>query len=143
MSTDVFEVLGDDECRRLLGEGSFGRIAFHAGGMIEIFPVNYAFADGRIVLRTAPGTKLAGMLISADVAVEIDEIGPERAWSVVAHGPARRIEDDEELAWAEGLPLTPLSPSAKPEFVAIEVTRLSGRRFAPGPEPEAAAETIA
>lgn len=144
MSTDeVFETLDEAACLRLLGEHSFGRIAFQAAGLLEIFPVNYVLDRDAIVLRTAAGTKLAGLLVAADAAFEIDGIEPGLAWSVVAHGPARRVEDAEELARLAELPLAPLAPTVKPEFVSIRIDRLSGRRFAPGPEPEPPVETAA
>lgn len=126
---DAVHDISEDECLKLLGLFEFGRIAFRVGDVLEVFPVNY-HADGReLTFRTAPGTKLAGALIADEVVFEIDNIGVREAWSVIGHGPARRLEDPAELAAAARLPIHPLIPTAEPEFVRIDLARISGRRF--------------
>lgn len=132
--------ISEAECLKLLAAFEFGRIAFRVGDVLEVFPINY-HADGRaITFRTAPGTKLAGVLLADDVVLEIDNIGVREAWSVVAHGTARRLETASEVEAAEALPIHPLFPSVKREFVRIDLTGVSGRRFhrwaQPDPEQE-------
>lgn len=135
-------VLSEAECLARLGFATMGRIAFSVGDAIEIFPINFHVRDRRLVFRTAPGLKLAGVTIASDVAIEIDEIEPGHAWSVVAHGKARRLELESEIAAAEKLPLHPLVPTVKREYVEVALDRVSGRGFRLDAEPEAQPETV-
>ncbi|QUW17743.1 pyridoxamine 5'-phosphate oxidase family protein [Agrococcus sp. Marseille-Q4369] len=142
MSTAGMIEISEDECLKLLRAFEFGRIAFRVGDMLEVFPINY-HADGRdVTFRTAPGTKLAGVLLADDVVFEIDHIGEREAWSVVAHGRARRLDSGKELEEAEQLPIRSLVPSVKREFVRIEISRVSGRRFHRGRQPDPAGEPL-
>lgn len=129
MTDEPVHIISDQECFALLGVTTFGRIAFAPAGIVEIFPVNFVAEGARVVFRTAPGTKLAGMLIASDVALEIDYVGERDAWSVVAHGTTRLLEHEEELAAAEALGIEPFVRTVKREFVELVVTRISGRRF--------------
>src|SRR5690606_33380428 len=52
MSTGTIQELDRDECRELLGVGRFARIAFSKDGRLELLPVNYAYDDDTIMLRT-------------------------------------------------------------------------------------------
>ncbi|WP_206448196.1 pyridoxamine 5'-phosphate oxidase family protein [Agrococcus sp. KRD186] len=127
--------ISEDECLKLLALFEFGRIAFRVGDLLEVFPVNYHSAGREITFRTAPGTKLAGALMAHDVVFEIDNIGVKEAWSVIGHGRARRLEAQDEIEAASALPIHPLIPTVKREFVRIDLTRLSGRRFHRWAEP--------
>jgi uncharacterized protein len=131
--------ISEAECLKLLAAFEFGRIAFRVGDVLEVFPINY-HADGRaITFRTAPGTKLAGVLLADDVVFEIDHIGAREAWSVIGHGSARHLESSDEIAAAERLRIDSLIPTVKREFVRIDLARVSGRRFHRQPEPDASA----
>lgn len=125
------EVLTDEQCWELLGANQIGRLATVVGGGVDIFPVNYIVHEGRILFKTAEGTKLAGVMAHHDVAFEIDGYNAEtnEAWSVVLSGLAQVITHDEELDELEKLPLFPWNLEPKNRFVAIEATGLSGRRF--------------
>lgn len=132
--------ISEAECLKLLAAFEFGRIAFRVGDLLEVFPVNY-HADGHaITFRTAPGTKLAGVLLADDVVFEIDHIGVREAWSVIGHGTARHLESSDEVAAAERLPIHPLIPTVKREYVRIDLARVSGRRFHRQAEPDASVE---
>lgn len=134
--------ISEDECRKLLAVFEFGRIAFRVGGALEVFPINYHASGREITFRTAPGTKLSGVLLADDVVFEIDNIGVKEAWSVIGHGKARRLESRGELEAAAALPIRPLIPTVKREFVRIDLHRLSGRRFHRWPEPDADSEAL-
>lgn len=132
--------ISEAECLKLLAAFEFGRIAFRVGDLLEVFPINY-HADGQsITFRTAPGTKLAGVLLADDVVFEIDHIGVREAWSVIGHGKARHLESSDEVAAAERLPIHPLIPTVKREYVRIDLARVSGRRFHRQAEPDASLE---
>jgi nitroimidazol reductase NimA-like FMN-containing flavoprotein (pyridoxamine 5'-phosphate oxidase superfamily) len=113
----------------------FGRLAFHLADEVHITPVNYAVdhdpTTGRrtLLIRTAEGSKLLGIVMNSDVAFEVDEFDDDNAASVVARGRARKLEEDEEHR-AENLPLRPWVGTLKYNVVEIEVTEISGRRFA-------------
>jgi nitroimidazol reductase NimA-like FMN-containing flavoprotein (pyridoxamine 5'-phosphate oxidase superfamily) len=105
---------------------------------IDIFPVNYVAADGRLMFRTSPGSKLAKLTINSSVIFEVDNVVADegRAWSVIVRGVARNLVSPNEIIEADQLPLTPWTATLKYEYVEITPTQLSGRSFLLGPEPE-------
>lgn len=138
---DVMVSLSDAECRELLRSQSLGRLVERIGEQIEVFPVNVACDGERIIFRTAPGTKLAGLVAASEVLFQADQVGEHDAWSVVARGVARILEHEDEIARAESYRLRPLVPTVKRVFVELAISEVSGRRFLLGEEPEAAPET--
>lgn len=136
MSQPPFTELSAQECWELLAADSFGRLVTAAAGELDIVPINYVVDERTIVFRTAAGTKLAELTVSPRVAFEIDRVGPEIAESVVVKGSAHRVESGREIDALEALPLRPLVPTVKDEFVRIVPDTLTGRRFFLGPEPE-------
>jgi uncharacterized protein len=130
------ESLGEDDCWELLQSSSLGRLAVSVGGEPDIYPVNFVASDGRLLFRTAQGTKLLELTVNQRVAFETDGVGREEAWSVVVKGTARALEKQSEIDAADQLPLRPLIPTLKYIFVEITPTRVTGRRFPLGPEPE-------
>jgi len=131
MPPEIVDHLTDDQCWELLDAAEVGRLAVNIAGHPDIFPINFV-VDGRsLVFKTAPGTKLAGAVLSVHVAFEIDGYEPDRrsAWSVVVKGEAREIQGMQELFDAEDLPLFTWIASAKPNFVRIEPESVTGRRY--------------
>lgn len=127
--------LGTEECWEFLRRRELGRLAHHLADEVHITPVNYAVdhdpATGRrsLLFRTAEGSKLLGVVMNPDVAFEVDEVVGEQATSVVLRGRARRLEEDEEHR-AENVPLHPWVATEKWNVVEVDVTEISGRRFA-------------
>jgi nitroimidazol reductase NimA-like FMN-containing flavoprotein (pyridoxamine 5'-phosphate oxidase superfamily) len=105
-------------------------------GKPDIYPVNFLSHSGVLIIRTNPGTKLAGLVVSQHVAFEVDEINEAEAWSVVLEGTARVVEAQSEVDELDKLPLRPWIPTRKYTYVEITPTRLHGRYFELGPEPE-------
>ena len=135
-SDEPVQELSRDECRELLKRGELGRLATAAGGEPDIFPVNY-YSDGdRILIRTAPGTKLLELTVHSAVAFETDGYTQSDAWSVVVHGRARQLDSQAEVDEADRLPLRPWIPTLKYRYIHIDVDALSGRRFLRLPEPD-------
>ena len=129
MPDSPVSVLTTDECWDLIRGREFGRLAFHLADEVHIVPLNYAVDHlGRIVFRTAEGSKLLGLTMDADVAFEIDELDEDHARSVVVRGRARAL-DGSEADEAEQLPLRPWVASVKLNVVAITVDEISGRAF--------------
>jgi hypothetical protein len=125
------QILSDSECWALLEHTAVGRLAVDIAGQPDIFPINFLVDDGGLVFRSAAGTKLAGAVLNRFVAFEIDgyEPGGRSAWSVVVKGQARSIERMQEVFDAEDLPLFPWLATDKPNFVRIEPSLVTGRRY--------------
>ena len=65
----------------------------------------------------------------------MDTIRGDIARSVIVAGTARRLESEDEIEFAQSLPLRPWIPTDKFNYVEIEVDEISGREFHLGPEP--------
>ncbi|MGI9825027.1 pyridoxamine 5'-phosphate oxidase family protein [Agromyces sp. Marseille-Q5079] len=117
------------ECWKRIGSAPYGRIAAGAAGEIDIFPVNHGVADGTIVFRTSPGTKLLELTIRHRVAFEVDGTDGSEAFSVVVKGDAEEFDHDAEVREAEKLGVTPWAPEEKDRWVRITPTEISGRAF--------------
>ena len=135
--------LTDEQSWRLLGHTRHARLGLAVNGEPDIVPVNVRVHDGGVYFRTAPGSKLAELTVNPNVVVQADGILPDQAWSVLAHGTARRLETESEVEQAETLGIRPWVPTIKDFYVRIDVTRLSGRHFAFGPHPERDGEDAA
>lgn len=129
-------VLSDEQAWNVLGRCQHGRLAVCAVGKPDIYPINFLAHDGVLLMRTNPGTKLAELTVNERVAFEVDEVVDDAAWSVVVEGTARVIESQSEIDEADKLPFKPWIPTRKYTYVAITPTRISGRHFELGDEPE-------
>lgn len=128
---DATDILSEPECWELLANTAVGRLAVDIAGQPDIFPINFIVDKSGIVFRSAAGTKLAGAVLNRFVAFEIDGYEPKQrtAWSVVVKGHASPIERMQEVFDAEDLPLFPWLAWEKPNFVRIEPTSVTGRRY--------------
>jgi uncharacterized protein len=120
------------ECLEILGQHSLGRIAIVVDGQPQIFPVNYAMSGRIIAFRTAAGSKLSHAPTSK-VSFEIDEYDSSVGvgWSVMVQGVAVDATDAfDDVSWAaRAAAPSPLVPGVKPYRVAIEPSKITGRRF--------------
>lgn len=121
--------MSEDECWERLRSTTFGRLATSAMGDVQITPINYVVRDGRLLLRTAQGGKLASVVVQSRVAVEIDEIGQEHAWSVIGKGDAHMVTRMDEADALEEAGLHPWVDTRKEVFVEIELDEVTGRSF--------------
>ena len=128
--------LSEEQCWNLLSRYQLGRLALDVGGGPDIFPVNYVTDGPRVLFRTAPGSKLAGLTQNPRVAFEVDEFDDEHGASVILKGVAHRLELQSEIDEADALPLRPWIPTLKYRWVRITPTQISGRWFERTPEPE-------
>lgn len=128
--------LSEAECLDRLSSQTVGRLVLSVSGRIEVFPVNFVTHLGKIIFRTAPGTKLVELTMQDEVVFESDEVGTERAWSVVVHGLARRLTSSREVAAAEALDLHSILPTLKDQYVEITPREISGRLISIAEEPE-------
>ncbi len=130
----VVDELTEEECTELLGAHHFGRIGLVYSGTQLIFPVNYVFEDGRVAIRTAPGTKLAAAA-QGHVAFEIDGIDEtaRTGWSVLVSGVGYEVTDavDEASEDLRRFPVDTWAPGQRSHWIRVEPTNISGRRLRP------------
>lgn len=122
--------LNEAECSALLGDSHLGRVGFVSGDHPVILPVNYVFDEGLIVFRTDPGHKLEDVPMH-HVAFEIDGADDHGPWSVLAQGHAREVTTalGDVYETLRKIPIPVQAPGEKEHWVAIEITRLTGRRI--------------
>ena len=89
--------LGRAESIRLLATAQVGRLIFTINALPAVRLMNFALADGLIVLRTAADTTVARKVNDAIVAFEVDDLdtATSSGWSVVVTGRATRVTDPE------------------------------------------------
>jgi hypothetical protein len=122
-------VLSAEECWELLEGEELGRLAYRLVDEVHVVPINYT-TDGRCLLfRTDSGNKLLAAALHSDVAFEIDWHDAVSAWSVVARGHLRRLEEDEEHR-VDDLPLHPWVPTLKYDVIELVPDVVTGRYFA-------------
>jgi hypothetical protein len=68
-------------------------------------------------------------LAAEEVAFEIDGSTVTDVWSVVAKGPASRVDTQSGIDRADTLPLAPWIPTSTFTFVRITPSEVSGRAF--------------
>jgi uncharacterized protein len=126
------EIISETECLDLLTRHSLGRLAVVVSGRPLIFPVNYAWGDRVIAIRTVEGTKLAAAR-NSHVAFEIDSYDPDAGigWSVLVQGVAYEITEavDRQSRLARRLPVRPLPSGPRDHWLAIHPVAITGRRF--------------
>lgn len=130
MSTGTILELGDDECRELLAVGRFARIAFVAGDRLELLPVNYAYDEGVILVRTSEKAALAS-IIDGSFVLEADHHDDtyQTGWSVVVRGTASLATPEQLEAFGTRLPNSWAGSRGEPVLhIAITTDDLQGRR---------------
>jgi hypothetical protein len=133
------EVLGSEECLRLLGRATIGRIGLSSAALPTVLPVNFRLVGDRILFRTGRGSKLDAATCNAVVAFEVDEfdVVDRSGWSVVVVGVARDLSEDElaEIDPGERLRVARWTPGGNDRMVAISCELVSGRRIVRGLTP--------
>jgi nitroimidazol reductase NimA-like FMN-containing flavoprotein (pyridoxamine 5'-phosphate oxidase superfamily) len=134
MDTDRngLEVLGREECFRLLASQAVGRIGVTSGALPVVLPVNFALAGEWIVVRTGRGTKLEAATSRTVVAFEVDHIDAhgETGWSVLVTGVAEEVTRPDEMERFRRLPLRRWAPGTADRFIRISTEIMTGRRIA-------------
>ena len=126
------EVLGPDECLRLLASEPVGRLAFVLDGGPTILPVTYVVSHGGVAFRTASGSKLDTALMGRPVAFEVDGFDRDRrtGWSVVLRGVAEFVDDPDRIDELDERDLHPWSAHAEDgAWVLVRADEISGRRL--------------
>lgn len=128
------EVLTEEECLRLVGRSSVGRVGVTIGALPAIFPVNFIYQDGAIWFRTGEGTKLSAAAHGSVVAFEVDHADTfeHGGWSVLMVGTAEAVTDPARLDALSQLRLRPWADGDRDRLVRIAVEFVSGRRIVRG-----------
>lgn len=130
------EELTRHECLELLHTVAVGRLGLSIEALPAILPVNFSLTGDRIIVRSAPGTKLHAAVAERVVAFEADGYDPDGAWgwSVLVRGRGTELTDPEEIERARDLPLRAwaFDEDSADRFLSIETTVVTGRRFPPG-----------
>ena len=128
---DGLELLDEEDCLRLLGSETLGRVGVSVGALPAIFPVNYALVNGDIVFRTGEGIKLRAALDHTIVAFEVDNADLElhQGWSVLVVGMAEEVSG-QAGPWDERVP-SPWAGGERPHLIRIHPELVSGRRIEP------------
>jgi len=79
---------------------------------------------------------LVSAAINNSVVFEADDHDVAEGWSVVVRGIARTLRTDDEIRAAERAQLLPWTATVKPHYVRVIPSRITGRRFEFGAEPE-------
>ena len=78
----------------MLARHNVGRIAYTFRDRVDVEPIGYVYADGALVFRTAPGSKIETLAHHPWVALEIDEVEGVFDWrSVVVHGTTYVLQE--------------------------------------------------
>ena len=119
-------------CLHLLSTRRTGRLAHIARvGVPDVVPVNIAVDGGRLLVRSGPGPKLQAAERREVIAVAVDDIDEETrtGWSVVVAGRARRLHISEAARLPEGLLPAVWARGPRSSVIAVELTRVDGRRL--------------
>jgi len=130
-STGHLERLSPGECHRLLAPRGIGRIAFAAAAGLMVLPVNYAVADGTVVIRTGSGSIIAGN-VGGPVSFEADHFDLElgQGWSVLVRGDAHRVLQPGELRRLREICDLRAWPRGEHDlFIKVVPAQLTGRRI--------------
>jgi uncharacterized protein len=125
------EVIGLEECLRLLATRPFGRLAYVDAGAPSIVPVNHLVDGSSVVLRSLDGGKLGAALFEKPVAFEVDDLqAAERSgWSVVVHGRAETVDDDAAVSYEAWLDSWAVGEGARTTWIRIVADEVTGRRL--------------
>ena len=129
----VLEMLDEDQCLRLLGPGGVGRVVFDEARGPVAFPVNFALADGHVVLHTGDGSITAAARSTGHLSFEVDQLDEAlgEGWSVLVVGRATVAPEAAgggREAGNEPVP-DPWAGGDRHEVVRILLDEVTGRRI--------------
>jgi hypothetical protein len=128
--------LSPEQCAAHLGPGGVGRLVFVTERGPVAHPVNFGVEDGDVVVSTS--VVHADRLERAErVSFEIDRVDEamSEGWSVLVTGPARRVDDPDELVALSRLALEPWAGGDRHALVRIRTEVITGRMVAQASTP--------
>jgi hypothetical protein len=122
--------LASDECERLLGARSVGRVAWTGPAGPTVLPVNFVTVDGEIWFRTTAHSSFVTEIDDLPVAFQVDDVDDftRSGWSVLVRGTAHLSFDAMRIprTWP-GLETWP--SGTRTVYVVIEPHLVTGRRL--------------
>jgi len=120
--------LSETACWRLVDAAPVGRVAFAAGRLPKIFPVNHWVDQHTIVFRTAWASMLQ-LKSGSEVAFEADDTDETRkiGWSVLVEGKLSAVIDPVEVEGLEQLHHESWAPGIRDYWMRIVPTSMTGR----------------
>lgn len=125
MNTGHFTRLSGDECSHLVRGHSVGRVCWASANGLQVLPVTYSSAEGRIFFSTDPSSVMGELTGPVKVAFEVDDIDVTTAtgWSVLVQGEAMAFDNSGgEFRFPE-----PWAPGERTLTVVITPSDCSGR----------------
>ena len=124
MTVGHFLTIDPDECRRLLGDASVGRVSWVSSNGLEVLPVNYVVIGSQVVFRVGAGSVLAQLTTPTEVAFEVDDLDQSTAtgWSVLVRGVSGAFDGSPDAPAP-----APWAPGVRPVLVAVTPRSWSGR----------------
>lgn len=132
----LLEVLGEDECHRLLAGAVIGRLAYTEGALPAIQPVHFTVHRGRVLIPTSAGSKVAAASQGTVVAFEVDDFDPESrtGWNVTVVGHSQVVSAPADVAALDRLGVAGWAPADVPCYIAVDTTVVRGRRIVALPD---------
>lgn len=123
------EILEISECEGFLRRGGVGMLAMAGIDAPVMRPVNFAYHDDFILIRTGEGRILEAANSTEPASFAISEIDrfEHSGWSVVVVGA---LMERSSLGAAADVPLRPWATDEKHHFVGLSIRDISGRRIA-------------
>ena len=88
--------LGETDARKILSEGSLGRLGCISAGWPYVVPVNYFFDGKYIYIHALPGKKVDALRANPRACLQVDEITDSYNWrSVIAYGTFEEVSNEE------------------------------------------------
>jgi len=123
------EVIGEEECLRLLAGEEIGRLAVVIGATPMILPVNYALDGHDIVFRTMPGSRLD--LGQGHAAFEVDDFDTvnKAGWSVLVTGHLEEVSwyQAKDMRRLQELAVTPWAGGDRHLWLRLRPSYITGR----------------
>ncbi|MFB9312715.1 pyridoxamine 5'-phosphate oxidase family protein [Nocardioides plantarum] len=117
-----------EQCWERIEHEELGRLAFRLVDEVHLVPINYVVQGRSLLFRTASGNKLLAAALHSDVAFEIDWHDDRAAWSVVARGRLRQLEEDEQHR-LDDESRQPWVPTLKYDVIELVPEVVTGRTF--------------
>jgi nitroimidazol reductase NimA-like FMN-containing flavoprotein (pyridoxamine 5'-phosphate oxidase superfamily) len=120
--------LTPEQCERHLEAGGIGRVVYTLDRGPVAVPVNFEYADGRVVISTDL-VKANVLEESRIVGFEIDRVDDvlSEGWSVLLTGTARRVDDPDEIVALSSLDLESWAGGDRHALVVISPKEVTGR----------------
>jgi len=125
------EALTIAECERRLSDGGVGILALTGVAEPVLRPVNFAFHNGAVLIRTGEGQILEAAVASEPasfVIMAVDRL-EHTGWSVIVTGA---LSERSNASVGADVPLRAWARAEKHHFVGLSTDRISGRRIAEG-----------